>query len=111
MEEQCRQFRVECDSAQRDLKDVTAQLQDEQKKAIGLSQELDKNVSSKQSLMESEEKGRDLQKENSILRESNNKLVTNFHVQGGPSGRGQVFVGIEIRVELWYERFRLQRNI
>ena len=75
MEEQCRQFRVDCDSAQRDLKDVAAQLQDEQKKAIGLSQELSKNVSSKQSLMESEEKARDLQKENSILRESNNKLL------------------------------------
>ena len=75
MEEQCRQFRVDCDSAQRDLKDVAAQLQDEQKKAIGLSQELSKNVSSKQSLMESEEKVRDLQKENSILRESNNKLL------------------------------------
>ena len=75
LEEQCRQFRVDCDSAQRDLKDVTAQLQDEQKKAIGFSQELAKNVSSKQSLMECEEKARDLQKENSILRESNNKLL------------------------------------
>ena len=75
LEEQCRQFRVDCDSAQRDLKDVAAQLQDEQKRAIGLSQELAKNVSSRQSLMEAEEKARDLQKENSILRESNNKLL------------------------------------
>ena len=75
LEEQCRQFRVDCDSAQRDLKDVTAQLQDEQKRAIGLSQELAKNVSSRQALMEAEEKARDLQKENSILRESNNKLL------------------------------------
>ena len=66
---------MDCDSAQRDLKDVAAQLQDEQKRAIGLSQELAKNVSSRQALMEAEEKARDLQKENSILRESNNKLL------------------------------------
>jgi hypothetical protein len=38
-------------------------------------QELSTNTSSRQALLESEEKIRDLQKENSILRESNNKLL------------------------------------
>ena len=44
-------------------------------KIIYFSQELSTNTSSRQALLESEEKIRDLQKENSILRESNNKLL------------------------------------
>ncbi len=66
---------MECETAQREAKDLSSQVQDEQKKSIGLSQELSKNASSKQALAEMEEKARDLQKENSILRESNNKLL------------------------------------
>jgi hypothetical protein len=42
---------------------------------VALTQELSTNTSSRQALLESEEKIRDLQKENSILRESNNKLL------------------------------------
>jgi chromosome segregation ATPase len=48
LEEQARQLRVEGESAQRDAKDLAGQLQEEQKRAIGLSQELTKNTSSKQ---------------------------------------------------------------
>ena len=31
-------------------------------------------------------------------------------IQGGPSGRGQPFVDIEIRVALWYKKFILKQN-
>jgi hypothetical protein len=42
---------------------------------VNLTHELSTNTSSRQALLECEEKIRDLQKENSILRESNNKLL------------------------------------
>jgi len=50
-------------------------LQEEQKKSISLNQEVTANASAKQALMESEVKARDLQRENAILRESNEKLL------------------------------------
>ena len=40
-----------------------------------MNQEVTANASAKQALMESEVKGRDLQRENAILRESNEKLL------------------------------------
>ena len=51
------------------------QLQEEQKKIITLTKEVSVNASSKQALLEFEEKARDLQRENAILRESNEKLL------------------------------------
>ena len=51
------------------------QLQEEQKKSITLTKEVSANASSKQELLESEVKARDLQRENAILRESNEKLL------------------------------------
>lgn len=59
----------------RDFYELSINLQDEQRKVVALTQELSTNTSSRQFLMECEEKIRDLQKENSILRESNNKLL------------------------------------
>ena len=42
---------------------------------MALTHELSTNTSSRQALLENDEKIKDLQKENSILRESNNKLL------------------------------------
>ena len=50
-------------------------LQEEQKRTIALNKEVASNSSAKQALMESEVKSRDLQRENAILRESNEKLL------------------------------------
>ena len=75
LEEQVSKLKSECEIAQRDSKELSSQLQEEQQKAISLSQKLGDNVQAKQALQEAEEKARDFQKENSILRESNNKLL------------------------------------
>ena len=37
-------------------------------------------------------------------------FIISSEIQGGPSGRGQSFVDIEIRVALQYKKFILQRN-
>ena len=50
-------------------------LQEEQKRTIALNKEVVSNSSAKQALLESEVKSRDLQRENAILRESNEKLL------------------------------------
>lgn len=50
-------------------------LQEEQKRTIALNKEVASNSSAKQALLESEVKSRDLQRENAILRESNEKLL------------------------------------
>ena len=50
-------------------------LQEEQKRTIALNKEVTSNSSAKQALLESEVKSRDLQRENAILRESNEKLL------------------------------------
>ena len=50
-------------------------LQEEQKRTITLNKEAAANSSAKQALLESEVKSRDLQRENAILRESNEKLL------------------------------------
>ena len=50
-------------------------LQEEQKRTIALNKEVAANSSAKQALLESEVKSRDLQRENAILRESNEKLL------------------------------------
>ncbi len=63
------------DKLKKENSDLSNNLSDEQKKAISLAGELSNNTSSKQALMETEEKLRDVQKENSILRESNAKLL------------------------------------
>ena len=75
LEEQMSKLRSEEGVLRRDISELSANLQDEQRKVVVLTQELSTNTSSRQALMECEEKIRDLQKENSILRESNNKLL------------------------------------
>ena len=50
-------------------------LQEEQKRTIALNKDVAANSSAKQALLESEVKSRDLQRENAILRESNEKLL------------------------------------
>lgn len=75
MEEQLKSLKKECELAQMEAKDLANQLNEEQKKTIQFSQQLTENTSSKQALVELEEKAKDLKKENAILRESNNKLL------------------------------------
>jgi len=68
-------LRTEEGVLRRDNAEISSALQDEQRKVVALTQELSTNTSSRQALLENEEKIKDLQKENSILRESNNKLL------------------------------------
>lgn len=49
--------------------------QEEQRRNIALAQDMSNNSASRQALLEAEEKSRDLQRENAILRESNEKLL------------------------------------
>ena len=62
-------------SLRRENTNLNDQLQEEQKKTIALTKEVSGNSSAKQALVESEVKARDLQRENAILRESNEKLL------------------------------------
>ena len=55
--------------------DLSRQLAGEQAKAIALTKEVTANSTSKQALSEAKEKVRDLERENDILRESNEKLL------------------------------------
>ncbi|TRY74599.1 hypothetical protein TCAL_00595 [Tigriopus californicus] len=75
LEESLGKLKVDCEQAQSELKDVSQQLEEEQRKGIKFSEELAENSASKQALAEIEEKVKDLQKENAILRESNSKLL------------------------------------
>ena len=74
-EEQVTKLKSEVDKYKNENSDMTSALAEEQRKSIHLTSELSNNSSSKQALLEAEEKLRDLQKENSILRESNAKLL------------------------------------
>ncbi len=75
LEEQLTSLRRDCEKAQADARDLGAQLQDEQKRTAAQAQELAENSSQRQRLAEQEEKARDLQRENAILRESNGRLL------------------------------------
>ena len=68
-------MKTEVEKFKKENSDLSSSLSEEQKKSISLTTELSSNASSKQALTETEEKLRDVQKENSILRESNAKLL------------------------------------
>lgn len=74
-EEQVSKLKLELEKLKNENGELNNLLGEEQRKVINLSSECSTNSSSKQALMESEEKLRDAQKENSILRESNAKLL------------------------------------
>ena len=68
-------MQVDEQSLARENANLNELLQEEQKRTIALNKEVAANSSSKQALLESEVKSRDLQRENAILRESNEKLL------------------------------------
>ena len=68
-------LKTEESKLKRDNLDLNSKLQEEQGKSIALSKEVQTNTSSKQALLETKEKIRDLERENAILRESNEKLL------------------------------------
>jgi protein fantom len=74
-EEQVSNLKAEVEKLKCENADLSTNLADEQRKAISLASELASNSASKQALMEAEEKLRDVQKENAIIRESNAKLL------------------------------------
>ena len=75
LEENLRKVKIEESTSSREAKDLLRQLQEEQRKNTSLTQEISSSSSSRLSLVQAQEKMRDLQKENSILRESNEKLL------------------------------------
>ena len=75
MEENCHKMRLQEETAKRDADDLLRQLQDEQRRSSTLSQEISSSSSSRQSLQQAQEKINDLLKDNSILREANEKLL------------------------------------
>ena len=68
-------MRLQEETAKRDADDLLRQLQDEQRRSSTLSQEISSSSSSRQSLQQAQEKINDLLKDNSILREANEKLL------------------------------------
>ena len=68
-------MQVDEQSLARENANLNELLQEEQKRTIALNKEVAANSSAKQALLESEVKSRDLQRENAILRESNEKLL------------------------------------
>ena len=75
LEEEVAKYKAEIEKLKAEVSDLSTALGEEQRKAINLTSELTNHSSSKQALTEAEEKMRDLQKENAILRESNAKLL------------------------------------
>ena len=63
------------DTAKRESDDLLRQLQEEQRRTSSMSQEISSSSSSRQSLSQAQEKINDLLKDNSILREANEKLL------------------------------------
>lgn len=74
-EEEVSKFKADIEKLKSENSELSTNLSEEQRKSISLTAELSNNSSSKQALIEAEEKMRDLQKENAILRESNAKLL------------------------------------
>ena len=68
-------MQVDEQSLARENANLNELLQEEQKRTIALNKDVAANSSAKQALLESEVKSRDLQRENAILRESNEKLL------------------------------------
>ncbi len=75
LEEQAVKLKSELQRSNGEVQDLSRQLQEEQKRSISLSEELTDRTSCRQELTIATEKMRDLQKENDILKESNNKLL------------------------------------
>lgn len=75
MEENVHRLKVQEETSKREADDLLRQLQEEQRKTISLTQEMSTSSSSRQSLHQAKEKIRDLEKDNVILRESNEKLL------------------------------------
>ena len=74
-EEEVTRYKVDIEKLKAENAELSNGLAEEQRKAINLASELTNNSSSRQALTEAEEKLRDLQKENAILRESNARLL------------------------------------
>ena len=86
----------EGDKASHDLHEVSSQLQTEQQRAVELSAQLAETTSSAQLLAESEERARDLGRENAILRESNTKLLDSAY----SAERERQFQAVEAALKL-----------
>uniref|UniRef100_A0A0K2T4J1 Protein fantomlike [Strongylocentrotus purpuratus] n=1 Tax=Lepeophtheirus salmonis TaxID=72036 RepID=A0A0K2T4J1_LEPSM len=69
------QMKASSEKNRREAVDLSAQLQEEQKKALSSNNEKSNSVILKQTIKESEEKINDLKKENLILREHNERLL------------------------------------
>ena len=75
LEEQMAKLKCDLEKLKTENAELNNLLGEEQRKVIHLSSEVSQHSTSKQALMEAEEKLRDAQKENAILRESNAKLL------------------------------------
>ena len=76
VEENLHKVKVEEETSKREADDLMRQLQEEQRKTTSLTQEISSSSSSRQSLFQAQEKVKDLQKDNTILREANEKLLS-----------------------------------
>ena len=75
LEENMQRLKVQEETSRREAEDMLRQVQEEQRRSSSLAQEITNSASSRQALTQAKEKMRDLQKDNSILRESNEKLL------------------------------------
>jgi len=75
LDENLHKVKVQDETSKREADDLLRQLQEEQRKSSSLTQEISSSSSSRQSLFQAQEKIKDIQKDNSILRESNEKLL------------------------------------
>ena len=75
LEDNLHKIKIQEDTARRESDDLLRQLQDEQRKTSSLSQEISSTSSSRHNLYQAQEKVNDLLKDNSILREANEKLL------------------------------------
>ena len=75
VEENLHKVKIQEDTARRDADDMLRQLQDEQRRAASLSQEVTSSSSSRLALQQAQEKITDLTNDNAILREANEKLL------------------------------------
>merc|ERR1712106_635379 len=75
LDENLHTVKVQDETSKREADDLLRQLQEEQRKSSSLAQEISSSSSSRQLLYQAQEKIKDIQKDNSILRESNEKLL------------------------------------
>ena len=75
LEDNLHKIKIQEDTARRESEDLLRQLQEEQRRSSSLSQEISSSSSSRHNLYQAQEKVNDLLKDNSILREANEKLL------------------------------------